>query len=184
VSEVWYFAYGSNMQADTFRGRRGVEWARAMPVRARGWRLVLDKPPLLPGAATSYANIVPDPDAEVLGVAYHVTEHDLAHIELTEGVAIGNYERVAIDVTPLADPAASSFRCWSLHSTKRAPELRPSERYLRLLVCGAEEHGLPAAWIAWLRSHPCHPESAAEQELRSHLDEALRALRPGKKEPR
>ncbi len=182
MSEVWYFAYGSNMQGDTFRGRRGIEWTRALPVRARGWRLVLDKPPLLPGA-TSYANIVPEPGTEVLGVAYHVTQAELAHIELTEGVQIGNYERVELDVTPL-DAAAPPFRCFSLHSAKRAPELLPSARYVQLIVCGAEEHGLPAEYVAWLRAHPCRQETVAEQVLRAGLDQALRALRPGKKEPR
>jgi len=45
---IWYFAYGSNMQAATFRGRRGIEPLRALAARLPGWRLVLDKPPLVP----------------------------------------------------------------------------------------------------------------------------------------
>src|SRR5262249_56866257 len=29
MSAVWYFAYGSNMQSATFRGRRRIPWTRA-----------------------------------------------------------------------------------------------------------------------------------------------------------
>jgi hypothetical protein len=32
---MWYFAYGSNMQSDTLRGRRGVPFRRALAVRGR-----------------------------------------------------------------------------------------------------------------------------------------------------
>src|SRR5262249_31220268 len=59
---MWYFAYGSNMQSDTLHGRRGIAFRRAVAVRAPGWRVVFDKPPLLP-IGEAFANIVPDPDA-------------------------------------------------------------------------------------------------------------------------
>ena len=59
VPRAWYFAYGSNMQTATFRGRRGIEFRRALPARVPGWRLVLDQPPLLPigeGFASEYGS--------------------------------------------------------------------------------------------------------------------------------
>jgi len=67
VSTVWYFAYGSNMQIATFRGRRGIAYRRAVPARLAGWRLVLDKPPLVP-VGHAFANVVPDPAGAVVGV--------------------------------------------------------------------------------------------------------------------
>ena len=45
---VWYFAYGSNMETATFAGRRGIAYRRAVPARVPGWRLVLDKPGIVP----------------------------------------------------------------------------------------------------------------------------------------
>ena len=45
MSRVWYFAYGSNMQSATLRGRRGIAYRRALPARVSGWRVVFDKPP-------------------------------------------------------------------------------------------------------------------------------------------
>jgi len=59
VDAVWYFAYGSNLSVDVFRGRRGIEHRRALPGRLHGWRLVFDKPPIVP-IGESYANLVAD----------------------------------------------------------------------------------------------------------------------------
>jgi hypothetical protein len=84
VGHAWYFAYGSNMQTATFCGRRGIEFERAVAARAPGWRLVFDKPSLLP-IGEGFANIVPDPHGEVVGVAYLVSLDSLDTIDLTEG---------------------------------------------------------------------------------------------------
>ena len=117
VNRVRYFAYGSNMETATFRGRRGIEVVSAAPARAGGWRLVLDKPPLLP-VGQAFANIVPDPDGAVLGVVYEIGVQDLAHLDLTEGVLVDNYRRLAISVTLLATPAPRSRRSrWSPTAT-------------------------------------------------------------------
>jgi hypothetical protein len=173
---VWYFAYGSNMQPATFRGRRGIEPRDAVPARLDGWQLVLDKPPLLP-MGCGMANVVPVAGAEVLGVAYAVTADDLAHVDLTEGVLIENYRRVAVAVTPLRGGAA--FEAFTLTADRRDPSLRPSRRYMALLIEGAETHGVPAEWVAWLRACPAVDESPEELAVRRVIDQAL-----GKKEPR
>jgi gamma-glutamylcyclotransferase len=179
---VWYFAYGSNMQSHTFRGRRGIAWQRAIPARAPGWRIRFDKPPLIP-SGTSFANIMPDPSSEVLGVAYEITADDHAHVELTEGVAIGNYVRQVVSVVRL-DDGSRLADALTLTTDKAAPGMSPSTRYMSLIVAGAIEHALPADYVAWLRAIPAAEESDAERMLRSQLDTALRELRPGKKEPR
>ena len=94
---VWYFAYGSNMHTATFCGRRGIRFSRALPGRLSGWRLVLDKPPLVP-VGEAFANIVPDATAHVLGVLYEISGADLEHVGLTEGVRIDNYRWIEIPV--------------------------------------------------------------------------------------
>jgi len=172
VSTLWYFAYGSNMQTATFRGRRGIAYRRAVPARLAGWRLVVDKPPLVP-IGHAFANIVPDPAGVVLGVLYDITPADMEHVELTEGVRIGNYRRIDVTVAPLAPPPRDVIAA-TLASDARTPGLLPSDRYMACLVAGAEEHGLPAEWIARLRAIPCAAESAAAVELRPFLDDALR----------
>jgi hypothetical protein len=172
---VWYFAYGSNMQPATFRGRRGIEALRAVPARLAGWRLVLDKPPLVP-VGHAMANVVESAGHDVYGIAYAVTAADLAHVELTEGVLIGNYRRIPVRLAPI--DGSDALEAFTLTSDRRDPGLRPSDRYMALLIEGAEWHGLPAEYVAWLRSLPCDPESTEAAAARSLIDRAL------KKEPR
>src|SRR5438876_7916341 len=125
----WYFAYGSNMESATLRGRRRIDFQRALPGRAVGWRLVFDKPPLVP-IGQSFANIIPEAGAEVLGVLYEVSESDLHHIDLTEGVLVGNYQRGSIPVVPLTDMPDAPLTAFTLTSDRRDPSLQPSQRYM------------------------------------------------------
>jgi gamma-glutamylcyclotransferase len=175
VARISYFAYGSNMQRATFVGRRGIAPATAEPARAAGWRLVLDKPPLIP-SSHGFANLVADRDGEVFGVLYALSDEDMAHVELTEGVALGNYRRVEIEVVRLA-AALRPTRALTLISDERDPQLRPSTLYLARLIAGAEEHGLPAEWIARLRAIPTAPDSPAAAAARRIIDEALARLK-------
>src|SRR5262245_36196024 len=89
------------MQTATLRGRRGIAYRRAVPARVRGWRLVLDKPGLIALQGQTFANIVPEVTACVLGVCFEMSPDDLAHVELTEGVKIENYRRAMVAVEPL-----------------------------------------------------------------------------------
>jgi cation transport regulator ChaC len=169
----WYFAYGSNMQAATLRGRRGIEWTRALPARVGGWRFVCDKPPLLPGMGESFANLVPEEGAAVCGVLFELAAADFAHVELTEGVLIGNYRRVEVVAETL--DGRETVTAATLVTDARDPRLAPSERYRALLVDGAREHGLPAEWIAFLEALPARPETAEAARLRPILDAAMAA---------
>jgi len=173
VSTVWYFAYGSNLQSATLRGRRGIAVLRSLAMRAPGWRLVFDKPGLVGRAA--FANIVPAEESEVFGVAFEITADDHAHVELTEGVAIGNYRRVEIAVEPLdASVPWSPPRVLSLSSDKRDPSLLPTTRYLDLVIEGAIEHGLPEPWVRSLRAVPAREETVDERSFRALVDEAIK----------
>jgi cation transport regulator ChaC len=169
---IWYFAYGSNMETATFRGRRGIAYLHALPARAAGWRLTLDKPPVMP-IGESTANIVPDSDAEVLGVLYEITPADWEHVALTEGVRIGNYRSVTLRAVSLAAPALE-VDALSLASERRDPALRPSLRYMACLIAGALEHGLPGEWVAMLRAVPARPETPEAVAFRPLLNEVLK----------
>jgi len=173
---MWYFAYGSNMQSDTLRGRRGVTFRRALPVRAPGWRVVFDKPPLFP-IGEAFANIVPEPDATALGVAFEVGADDLAQIERSEGVSFGNYRRVELAVDPLAPCDDAPASAMSLASERRDPSLLPSTRYMALVIAGALEHGLPAEYLDTLRAIPAREQTAMARALRPLVDAAMQRRR-------
>jgi len=169
---VWYFAYGSNMQSATLRGRRGIAYRRALPARVPGWRVVFDKPPLVP-IGESFANLVPDADAAALGVLFEIEPPDLEHLELTEGVPIDNYARVTVTATPLrAVPDAVTAVTFS--SDRRDASLQPSTRYMALLIEGALEHGLPTEYVARLRTVPARRESLAARAWQPLVDQVLR----------
>jgi hypothetical protein len=174
VERVWYFAYGSNMQPATFAGRRGIVPTQAMAARAPGWRLVLDKPPIVP-INESFANLLADAAAETFGVLYEITADDLAHVDLTEGVLIDSYRRIEIDTMTVATDTV--IRAFTLVSERKATDLRPSERYMALLVEGAERHGLPAEWIAMLRAVPTCTSSPEAMARRAFIDGALASMR-------
>ncbi len=169
----WYFAYGSNMQRATLSGRRGIAPTRALAVRVPGWRVVFDKPSLL-GLPEAYANLVADAAATAFGVAFHITDDELAHVELTEGVAIDNYRRVEVAVEPLAVVPDAPTRAYSLSSDRRDPTRRPSTRYLGIVLDGAREHGLPPHWIEWLAGIDAAAESVVSQAARGLMDAVMK----------
>ena len=172
MSRVWYFAYGSNMQSATLRGRRGIAYRRALPARVSGWRVVFDKPPLVP-IGEGFANLLQDPEAAALGVLFELEPADLDHLELTEGVPIGNYARVTVTAVPL-DTAPNPLTAVTFSSDRRDPRLLPSTRYMALLVEGAEEHGLPAEYVEFLRAVPARPETAAARAWAPLVEQVLR----------
>jgi hypothetical protein len=170
---VWYFAYGSNMNSGTFRGLRGIEYARAVPTRAPGWRLVLDKSSVFPLGET-FANIVPDAAAETLGVSFEVDEADLVRIDWSEAVPLGSYQRIEIEVAALTPMEGGPSRAFTLTSDRRAARPSPSVRYMQLVIDGAIEHGLPGEWVEMLRDVPACPETRAARLMRRQLDRLMK----------
>ena len=87
-----------------------------------------------------------------------------------------------IQVAVLCDAATNDNEKLSLlgafESDRRDAMLRPSERYMACLIAGAEEHGLPLAWIERLRAVPARPANAAAAEWRPVFEEAMRRPRP------
>ena len=172
---MWYFAYGSNMQRATFCGRRGITCSRAFAARAPGWRVVFDKPPLVP-IGESFANLIADPAETAYGVAYEVSPAALDSIDLSEGVMIGNYVRTTTLIIPLI--GGEPLEAFTLMSDRRDAALLPSTRYMALLIEGALENGLPPAYVEFLRAVPAREPSAAARAFQPLVDGALAAMRP------
>jgi hypothetical protein len=88
---AWYFAYGSNMHDSAFlerrRRMRPLEW-RAGCLKGYRLRFNLDG---RPRGRAAPANLCPDPDAEVWGVLYRITQGDMLRLNLTEGIPGGAY---------------------------------------------------------------------------------------------
>jgi 2-hydroxychromene-2-carboxylate isomerase len=142
---LWYFAYGSNMSPAIFTARRGIR-----PLATRwGWlpdhRLCFDLP-IGPGER-GCANVAADPGARIAGVLYCLTPEDAERLDRTEGVPVGVYRRIPVEVAVGEADAVAAF---TYQSALGIPGRRPSARYLGLLLEGARAHGLPPEYIAWL----------------------------------
>jgi cation transport regulator ChaC len=149
MSGVWYFAYGSNLCRRIFEERRGICPRERVVGHIAGWSLCFDLS-VGPGER-GVANVVERRDARVYGVAYLVTAAEAEILDRTEGVAVGYYARRTVDVTAADGRIVTAFTYQSARGTTGR---KPSPRYMGLILNGAREHGLPAAWIEWLESLP------------------------------
>jgi cation transport regulator ChaC len=144
---LWYFAYGSNLDPETFLGRRRMRPRAARRARLRGFELVFDLP-VGPGER-AVANLRTAPGSEVHGVAFHLDAEQASHLDRTEGVDRGSYARVAV---VLEAEGAASLEAFTYVSGGGVAGRKPSRRYLGLILRGARHHGLPDEWVRWLLS--------------------------------
>lgn len=166
---VFYLAYGSNLCAATFIGRRQIRPISATNVVVPSLALTFD----LPGIAylePRFANVryvTNAPETEntrllekdsgwqggLIGVVYEITPEDYAKILATEGGGAA-YQDVIVETFPI--PANSADAEPILAHTLLAPvlhvrgEAQPSKRYLDLIRMGADEHRLPQEYRTWL----------------------------------
>ena len=143
---VWYFAYGANLHASAFRGRRGLEPQAWRIGRLAGYRLRFNLDGWPRGRAAP-ANIEADPVAEVWGVLYRITRRDLVWLDVTEGVPGFGYRHLW---TEAEDADGNAIPCVAYIAIGKAVDGRPSARYLSLIRDGARDHGLPDRWLSFL----------------------------------
>jgi len=142
---VWYFAYGSNMHPAIFRERRGMCPRAVRPARLREYRLCFNLP-IGPGER-GVGNIEPAEGACTWGVLYLLTPEELARLDRTEGVGVGLYARIVVDVVT---PDGERVTAHAYQSARTCEGRKPSPRYLGLLLEGARRHGLPADYVRML----------------------------------
>jgi hypothetical protein len=174
AQNVFYLAYGSNLCAATFLGRRQIRPISAINVVVPSLALTFDLPGIAyleprmanvryttetPEAESEDAPLLPGKRAEdggwtggLIGVVYEVTPDDYAKILATEGGGSA-YQDVTVPAFPLSDPEAEPVAAHTLlapMSHVNRGEAQPSKRYLDLIRTGAAEHGLPKEYQEWL----------------------------------
>lgn len=90
------------------------------------------------------ANIVPDGSGIVWGVLFELSEEEFQRLARFEG----GYSRLTIEVA-CVEPAAR-FRAETFMAKPDESGLLPTSQYLRVILDGAREHGLPADYQAQL----------------------------------
>ena len=146
--EVWYFAYGANMDDQTFGVRRGIRPLRRGVGRVAGYRLRFNLEGRPKGKAAP-ANLYPDPDGEIWGVFYRITRRDLMRLDATEGVPGPGYRHAIVSVDARD---GERFDAVTYIAQGNEEDGKPSLRYITLIRNGAKANCLPGDYIRFLES--------------------------------
>lgn len=135
-----YFAYGSNMERHHMKRRcRSAKFIAA--VRLRDYELNFTGISTMWGGGV--ADLKPVNGGVVEGVLWEMAEVDLKELDEYEGYP-KVYLRKNVDVETLDGRKMQAFAYFMVRpGTYKAP----SRRYMRLLVSGAEEHGLSDEYV-------------------------------------
>jgi cation transport regulator ChaC len=141
---LWYFGYGSNMCPTIFLERRKMS-----PVET-GWGWLNDyrlcfNIPVGPGER-GVANLEREERERTCGVLYLLRPEDCERLDRSEGVHVGLYRRLPVEIA-VGEQQVAAF---TYGSTLTQAGRKPSPRYIGLLLNGARHHGLPADYLYYL----------------------------------
>ncbi|MGQ0581243.1 MAG: gamma-glutamylcyclotransferase [Reyranella sp.] len=148
----WYFAYGSNMDAERLFGRmksKGATWGDRIGGRLDGWRLTFDKIDTR-RAGSGFGNIVMAKDSVVHGTLNALPGRGFDALDGYEGVADRHYERRAVPVVR-AD-SGETVEAITYVALKTGTGLKPTRAYLAHLLAGRDL--LPTNYWERLRATP------------------------------
>ncbi|KAK6516403.1 hypothetical protein TWF506_006313 [Arthrobotrys conoides] len=164
-----YLAYGSNLSAETFLGRRGIKPLSQVKVRVPSLTLSFNLAGI-PYKEPRFANVRPreEEDQELMGVVYEVTPKDYRTILTTEG----GYSVIEVTCIPLEPvEGMDSFESKTLivpdKGTRTTHEGLPSLRYLNLLIKGAREHSLPTEYQDYIANTGYYEAKTIRQKIGS-----------------
>lgn len=146
TSDIWYFAYGSNLNPPRMEERTG-KIRRAERCRLCGYKLSFNK---LGTDGSGKANIIPDEESEVWGVAYICGTEAMDNLDLAEGFP-KHYERHKVWV--VLDSGEKLESITYIACKKRLKNgLKPSPDYVNHILEGARHHQLPSNYILRIES--------------------------------
>ena len=169
-TNLWYFAYGSNMSTAKFVGSRGIQPLDTARVYLPGWILTMDIPGL-PYSEPAFSSIQPVNGAlelglpNVIGVAYLITHEQHRKVMASEGGGIA-YTDILVDARPVSDKDATrtghQLQVRTLGTAmRRCPPARPSKRYmvctsvLSKCTCSSSAQSIASFILQMLASMNC-----------------------------
>ena len=150
---TWYFAYGSNMDAERLFAERlvpeGVPPGPRIAGRLENWLLAFNKQARSPAGAGA-GNIMPRDGAVVHGTLNLLPAKGFAVLDRFEGVDGGHYERRTLAVR--RGDSGTMVEAITYVALKTGHGLRPTRDYLGHLLAGQDL--LPLDYVRWLRATP------------------------------
>ena len=157
METVKYFAYGSNMHSGEMRCWCPSPNATFISI-ARLANHRLDFTRRSEKRRGGVADIVPAAGQTVWGVLYEVSSADLARLDAKEGArrdamegAPNAYERKKVEVI---EPMGEQVAAVTYSVVDKEQTQKPHADYMRLLVEGATERGLPDEYVQMLMVVP------------------------------
>lgn len=144
--ESWYFAYGSNLLKRQMIERIGSTGSSDPGPRLAylaNYRLVFQH---LDNVSPAFANIL-TPGTGICGMVYRLRPADF---QILDGYEAG-YERHSVTVTDDNGDFLDAI-AYVMKSSQQLAIGKPKAEYLRKIVDGATQHGIPASYIESIKS--------------------------------
>jgi len=150
----WYFGYGSNMNLTALRAK-GVTALESCRAELPGWRLRFNVEHFFLHEG-GVGNIEPSdrPGDRVCGVLHRCDDASLAPLDATEACGHG-YHRIEVTVHTADGPCSALSYVGDAGFVNN--DCLPTQRYLNIVLRGAEGAGLDPAYVAALRAQPVLP---------------------------
>ncbi|XP_030567938.1 gamma-glutamylcyclotransferase-like [Drosophila novamexicana] len=178
ANKFYYFGFGSNMLA------RRIHIQNPTARRIGAGKLENYRLDFHGVGSNSWlgapATIVPTPGAQVFGAIWEIDMCNLKDLDDQEGVSAGIYIPISVPVHSLSDK--EEVMCRAYHLSKQPETIvheqsavdvphnrQPSHTYLKVLVKGAEETGIPADYVKWLRGLQHNGNNVEAMELKLEL---------------
>lgn len=147
----WYFGYGSNMNLTALRAK-GVTALESCRAELPGWRLRFNVEHFFRHEG-GVGNIEPSPHRgdRVCGVLHRCDDAALAPLDATEACGHG-YHRIEVTVHTDDGPRTALTYVGDAGFVNNA--CLPTQRYLNIVLRGAEGAGLDPTYLAALRAQP------------------------------
>lgn len=156
-----YLAYGSNMSSKRLRSRAASAEFVAV-ARLSAHVLKFHKKSDKDGSGKCDAYFTGDDGQFLFGALYKIDEAHWSALDAAEGLGAG-YEKKRVSLT---SPGAGDVEAFTYYATVTDPSLQPLCWYKEHVLRGAEEHGLPQAYVEMIRSAPVADDLDEARRLR------------------
>mmetsp|Transcript_35278 Transcript_35278/g.61926 ORF Transcript_35278/g.61926 Transcript_35278/m.61926 type:complete len:307 (+) Transcript_35278:2-922(+) len=164
---AWKFGYGSNMGMEFLRSKKGLNPLDMRRCILTGWSLSFPRGAGLDYVEPAWATLKEDAEGKVHGVAVLFNAEDKTKLDAQEGGYLCEFRKV--DLYNGKTKMHAEVYLPKKQRPADHPEGECSARYRDILVNGAKEANLDAAWVAKLERLATYKPDAETLALRDTL---------------
>src|SRR3989338_7907473 len=142
--DMYYFAYGSNMDGAQMR-KRCSNFALIGPALLKNYRIAFTI--FSPRRKCGCADIIPSVGSAAPGLLYEIHEKDIENFDRYENVKEHMYRRVTVSV--IGNDGAM-FPCETYEVVHKTEGLLPSKEYIGVMRTAAEKFSFPEKHVRFL----------------------------------